>query len=99
MYDPYLYVTEKHFTLQGQAYGHLRSNPNLNNIIGDYQANYQYATDINQQVWSALANHGSVRYLVALLVQEYLQKTDNVELKFITVQSFGCALKLLVIIM
>lgn len=48
IYDPYLYTTEKHFTMQNAAYGHVRTNPVLNNIVGDFKHHHKYASDINK---------------------------------------------------
>lgn len=98
MYDPYYYVTEKHFTLQNAAYGHHRQNPVLNNIVGDFKSKYVYASSLNKEVWTALATQNKFRNFVVLIVSEFLKKSSLVESKLISLQSFNAALKLLIIV-
>jgi len=84
--------------LQNAAYSHLKSNGALNNIVGDYQGKYTYSTQLNKQIWDALANNNKIRYLITMILSEFLKKSELTEQKLITVQSFNAALKLQLII-
>lgn len=94
MYDPFYYVSEKHNTMQNAAYGHHRTNPAVNNIVGDYKGKYKYATQLNKQVWQSLAKDKALMTFLVLIISDTLRKTDMVHDKVITTQSYGAALKL-----
>ena len=73
MFDPYYIVKRKEESAQQTAYDQFyKTNPNCNNIVGDYKSNYKYQTGVNKEIWQAFAQSALLTEIVSKTVKETL---------------------------
>lgn len=46
-FDPMIYYNPEEHSEMFKVYEHLKKEPEINIIIGDYKDNYQFVTDVN----------------------------------------------------
>ena len=71
MYEPFHIMKKSQQTHHQSAYEQFyKNNPKCNNIVGDYQGNYKYSTDINQSCMKAFSKSQLLCTLLASTLKE-----------------------------